>query len=240
MTKTSVAVFDHVQGGSVQRNKITEYTEVGCYYPNKPPLVKTTNSTGITIANNGVDAIPVVPTHTAPVPTQGASTPVPTQAQSTPAPTKAQSTPVPTAPPSSSSCPAPANLTGSPGPQGSGRFDFRWTPSANATEYSFYYAQAPAQPTVIYAGPFTSSPASAFSLNANTSYNFAVRAKCGTVESLNSNVVAVNQTTQASPTPTRIPTPIPTGIPSATSTPIPGSTGISLNLLLHGIGKGGE
>lgn len=41
------------------------------------------------------------------------------------------------------------------------------------------------------------------------------------------------------PTPTRVPTPTQSG-PTATPTPVPGSTKLSLNMFLHGIGKGGD
>jgi hypothetical protein len=49
------------------------------------------------------------------------------------------------------------------------------------------------------------------------------------------------------PTPTRTPTPLPTNTPAPTSTPVPptatplpNSTKFNLNLLLHGLGKGGD
>jgi hypothetical protein len=229
-TEGSIVVLDHVNGGSIQRNKMTGYREVGCAYPAKPPLTKVTNSTGVTVANNGVDAVPVVPTSTAPLPGSG-TTPVPTVAPLSPTPTKIPSptlasTIAPTTPPSSSSCPAPTNLTGTAGPQGSGKFDFTWSPSATASEYSLFYATAPDQPATIYAGPFPNSPASAFSLNTNIQYNFAVRAKCGSAISSNSNVVLVNLSGATGPT--------------AAPTMAPNSTGLSLNLFLHGLGKGGD
>lgn len=45
--------FDHVQGGSIQNNRIEKYSEVGCSYPNVTAPVKVTNSFGVTVANNG-------------------------------------------------------------------------------------------------------------------------------------------------------------------------------------------
>ncbi|HVF69797.1 MAG TPA: right-handed parallel beta-helix repeat-containing protein [Xanthomonadales bacterium] len=49
-------------------------------------------------------------------------------------------------------------------------------------------------------------------------------------------------TSTPTPTPTPTPTrpPIPTHTITPTSTPVPGNTGISLNLLLHGLGRGGD
>jgi len=45
--------LDHVQGGSIQNNRIEKYSEVGCSYPNVTAPVKVTNSFGVTVANNG-------------------------------------------------------------------------------------------------------------------------------------------------------------------------------------------
>jgi hypothetical protein len=78
-TNGSMIVFDHVNGGSIQRNKLTEYTEAGCAYPNTPTLIKLTNSSGVTVAHNGaiVTAQPAPPPSTTPPPPPAATPPTP-------------------------------------------------------------------------------------------------------------------------------------------------------------------
>lgn len=48
--------LDHVVGGSVKNNGVS-YTEAGCNYPNVTPPFKSTNSSGVTEANNGPAAL---------------------------------------------------------------------------------------------------------------------------------------------------------------------------------------
>lgn len=51
---------------------------------------------------------------------------------------------------------------------------------------------------------------------------------------------SANPTATLTPTNTPIPTSVPTSTPAPTNTPVPGATKFSLNLLLHGLGKGGD
>jgi len=44
--------FDHVEGGSIRDNRI-EYEDRNCQYPRKTPLLRVTNSTGVTTQDNG-------------------------------------------------------------------------------------------------------------------------------------------------------------------------------------------
>jgi hypothetical protein len=44
--------FDHVEGGSIRDNRI-DYEDKNCSYPAKTPLVRVTNSTGVTTQDNG-------------------------------------------------------------------------------------------------------------------------------------------------------------------------------------------
>lgn len=202
-TKASLVVYDHVQGGSVQNNKLLEYTEAGCAYPDKPPLVKQTNSSNVTVANNGPDAAGAGAV-TSPSPSPSPTTPPPS-----PSPTPS---PTPTPPPSSSTCPVPASFAGTAGPAGSGRYDFTWSAATGATEYNLYYALPPDAPATIYAGPFTVVSGSAFSLTLDKQYNFAVRASCSGTQSANSNMLTV---TAPSGSTTPPPPPADTTKPSA-------------------------
>ncbi len=90
---------------------------------------------------------------------------------------------------SASTCPTPTNfrLTGTTDTSAS----FAWDASSGAVDYSLYFAVAPDQPANLYSGPFTGTTATAYSLQTTQTYNFAVRANCGTSSSSNSNVVTV-------------------------------------------------
>lgn len=67
-------------------------------------------------------------------------------------------------------------------------------------------------------------------------------AACVTSPSINTPTPSLLPTYAPSPTPTPIPilNPLPTAIIAPTPTPVPGGTTLSMNLLLHGIGRGGD
>lgn len=157
---TAIAV-DHINVGSISNNKVTTKPGGGCALgAGQPaPLVTVSNSTSLVQSNNGPNA-------------PGAAG-LPSGSQ----------------PPATPTCSAPTNFAGTPGPAGSGQYNFTWSVSSGATDYSLYYAAAPEQPFALYTGPFTSPSATAYSLNPYSKYNFAVRAKCGSLQSSNSNVV---------------------------------------------------
>ncbi|HUP26181.1 MAG TPA: dockerin type I repeat-containing protein, partial [Candidatus Limnocylindrales bacterium] len=197
--------LDHVSSGSVQNNKLTRvfkpgYTPEGICGAGNTDSVSSTNTQNVTFSNNGPD---VVLNNTSSTPTP---TPTPTP-QPSPNPSPTPTNP----PPAPSSCQAPANFTGSAGPPGSGRYDFTWSAMNGADGYYLYYATAPDQPATVYSGPFSANSASAFSLVMDRQYNFAVRSRCGSPESSNSNVINVVAPSSSSNTPPSRPSPSKTG-----------------------------
>lgn len=205
-------VFDHVKGGDISGNTLERlYAPLpdgsGNYTPEGlcgfAEAVRITNSTNVTSSNNSPGTVSTNPSPTPPPP---------------PPATPPAAAPPPPAPPPTS-CAAPANYAGTPGPAGGGRYDFTWSASAGATEYSLYFATAPNQPTTLYTGPFTATSGSAFSLTPGKQYNFAVRAKCGTAVSANSNVLTITPPL-ASPTPPAA-APPPAAPPPAPAAPHP-------------------
>jgi hypothetical protein len=69
-SKSTAIQMDHINGGSVQGNKFVDYLDAGCSNPNPVKPVILTNSTGVVVANNGADAPSIAPATPTPAPTR--------------------------------------------------------------------------------------------------------------------------------------------------------------------------
>ena len=141
----------------------------------------------------------------------------------TTAPTTTTTAPATTTTTTPSTCSAPANLRVAS--TTSSTIGLAWDLVAGATIYDVYLAAAPGEPTSAYATGFTGTTATIFGLNSATTYTLAVRSNCGTVRSVNSNVV-----TQQPGGPIGGTTTTTTVAPAATAGSFVGRSGTSLTL----------
>ena len=180
--------FDHVVGGSLQHNKITQ-TDINCSYPNPTPITRVTNSSSVTVADNGPTAAG----------TGGSPPPAP---------------PPPTPPPSG--CSAPSSVTGTrvnTGDPTYNKADLTWTHADAADSYKVYLRwHDSGNPYSAYTSSTTRS-ATLFSLLASKSYDVQVTAICGAAESprsptlvLPTSGTATSGTTSTNPSPPPAPT----------------------------------
>ena len=155
--RSGVAVrFDHVIGGSIQGNRDAGYANRGCGYydPALAAFTRLTNSSGVTIADNG----PTAP---------GAD---------------ATSTPPPPPPPPAPTCAAPTNLSASRLTNHGGytNVSFAFDAVAGADEYHVYlqWSDNTGSPLFHYQ-TLSTNAGTLWSLRADKGYDIAVKAKCG-------------------------------------------------------------
>ena len=86
-------------------------------------------------------------------------------------------------------CPSPTNFRSTGGT--SSTLDVAWGGVPAATSYDVWYAPYPDSPSALYAGGFTGTTATLYSLVTGTTYNFAVKAYCpGTASALSNTITA--------------------------------------------------